>query len=242
MASRQMPQNKEAEMSVLGVAFLSQNALCKVCEEVLPEMFYSEQNRKIFIAIKNLYDAKIPVDITTIKEELDKKKELNSVGGIDYISEIIDSVATTANIDYYIKIIKEKAVVRNLIDTATGIITEAYESDDNITNLLDNAEKNILNVGKFRRTTEFRKVQDVLTKAQEDLETLSKNAELYLFTSRNLMLATKWLINNNLDKFFKDVTNIKLPSYLYIDDRTICFKGDYQKTLEEIENFKVYWK
>ncbi len=69
-----------------------------------------------------------------------------------------------------------------------------------------------------------------------------KVAELYLFTSRNLMLATKWLINNNLDKFFKDVTNVKLPSYLYIDDRTICFNGDYNKTLEEIKKFKVYWK
>ena len=78
--------------------------------------------------------------------------------------------------------------------------------------------------------------------AYEFLESLSQNADLYLFTSRNLMLATKWLINNNLDKFFKDVTNIKLPSFLYIDDRTICFKGDYHKTLEEIENFKVYWK
>ena len=77
--------------------------------------------------------------------------------------------------------------------------------------------------------------------AYEFLEKLSQSAELYLFTSRNLMLATKWLINNNLDKFFKDVTNVKLPSYLYIDDRTICFKGDYHKTLEEIENFKVYW-
>lgn len=78
--------------------------------------------------------------------------------------------------------------------------------------------------------------------AYEFLENLSQNAELYLFTSRNLMLATKWLINNNLDKFFKDVTNIKLPSYLYIDDRTICFKGDYRETLDEIKNFKVYWE
>lgn len=78
--------------------------------------------------------------------------------------------------------------------------------------------------------------------AYEFCEKLSKNAELYLFTSRNLMLATKWLINNNLDKFFKDVTNIKLPSFLYIDDRTICFEGDYNKLLYEIENFKVYWK
>ena len=78
--------------------------------------------------------------------------------------------------------------------------------------------------------------------AYEFLETLSLKAELYLFTSRNLMLTTKWLISNDIDKFFKDVTNIKIPSYLYIDDRTICFKGDYIKTLEEIENFKVYWQ
>ena len=85
-------------------------------------------------------------------------------------------------------------------------------------------------------------IPEIKAGAYEFLETLSQSAELYLFTSRNLMLATKWLINNNLDKFFKDVTNIKLPSYLYIDDRTICFKGDYHKTLEEIEKFKVYWK
>lgn len=74
------------------------------------------------------------------------------------------------------------------------------------------------------------------------IEKLSQKADLYLFTARNLMLATKWLIQNDLDKFFKDVTNVKISSYLYIDDRTICFKGDYDKTLEEIENFRVYWK
>ena len=85
-------------------------------------------------------------------------------------------------------------------------------------------------------------IPDMKAGAYEFLDTLSQNAELYLFTSRNLLLAAKWLINNNLDKFFKDVTNIKLPSYLYIDDRTICFKGNYHKTLEDIKNFKVYWK
>ena len=77
--------------------------------------------------------------------------------------------------------------------------------------------------------------------AYQFLEKLAQNAELYLFTSRNLMLSTKWLIDNNLDKFFKDVTNIKIPSFLYIDDRTICFSGNYEKTLAEIEKFKVYW-
>lgn len=78
--------------------------------------------------------------------------------------------------------------------------------------------------------------------AKEFLEKLSKEAELYLFTTRNLMLSTKWLIDNNLDCYFKDVTNIKIPAYLYIDDRTICFKGDYLKTIEDIKKFKVYWK
>ena len=78
--------------------------------------------------------------------------------------------------------------------------------------------------------------------AVEFLEKLSQIAELYLFTSRNLMLSTKWLFDNNIDIYFKDVTNIKIPSYLYIDDRTICFKGDFEKTYAEIINFKPYWK
>ena len=81
-------------------------------------------------------------------------------------------------------------------------------------------------------------IPEIKVGAYEFLESLSQSAELYLFTSRNLMLATKWLISNNLDKFFKDVTNVKLPSYLYIDDRTICFKGDYHKTLEEMKTSK----
>ena len=76
--------------------------------------------------------------------------------------------------------------------------------------------------------------------AREFLEKLSIDNDLYLFTTRNLMLATKWLIQNDLDKFFVDVTNIKIPSYLYIDDRTICFKGDYAQTFNEIKSFKVY--
>lgn len=78
--------------------------------------------------------------------------------------------------------------------------------------------------------------------AREFIQELSSFAELYLFTSRNLMLSAKWLMEYDLDKYFKDVTNVKIPSYLYIDDRTICFKGDFAKTLEEVKNFKVYWK
>ena len=78
--------------------------------------------------------------------------------------------------------------------------------------------------------------------AKEFIHELSKNAELYLFTSRNLMLSAKWLIENEIDMYFKDVTNQKLPSYLYIDDRCICFMGKYEQTLKEIDEFEVYWK
>ena len=78
--------------------------------------------------------------------------------------------------------------------------------------------------------------------AREFIQRLSNDFELYLFTSRNLLLASKWLINNDLDKYFKDITNIKIPSFLYIDDRTICFKGDFNNTLYEISNFNPYWK
>lgn len=173
--ARQMPQNKEAEMSVLGVSFLNQEALSKICEELTEDMFYEDANKKLFSAIKTMYEEKTPIDITTVKEELDKKKNLNAVGGLEYISEVIDSVATTANLDYYIKIVKEKATVRHLIDTATSIVTDAYEDDENVTALLDNAEKNILNVVRSRQTSEFVSIREVLKNAQEHLEQLSQN-------------------------------------------------------------------
>ncbi len=175
MALREIPNNKEAEMSVLGATFLDRNALVKVCESTTEEMYYNEANQKIFIAIKSLFDNKIPLDITTLKEELDKKKYFNSVGGIEYISEIIDSVATTANLDYYIKIIKDKSAFRDLINSATDIITNVYENDDDITSSLDNAERTILNVTKTRQSSEFKPIRDVLAIAKEKLEQLSKN-------------------------------------------------------------------
>ncbi len=85
-------------------------------------------------------------------------------------------------------------------------------------------------------------IPEIKNGAMEFLQELSQRAELYLFTSRNLLLSAKWLIDNKIDKYFKDVTNIKLPSDLYVDDRAICFRGDYEDTLDKINNFTVYWK
>ena len=85
-------------------------------------------------------------------------------------------------------------------------------------------------------------IPEIKSGAKEFIEKLSEFAELYLFTSRNLMLSAKWLFDNKIDKYFKDVTNTKLPSYLYIDDRCVCFRGNFDQTLKEIQEFSVYWK
>lgn len=170
-----MPQNTEAEMSVLGVCFLNKYALEKVCEEVDTAMFYNDANKKIFEALVELHKTNTPVDITTVKNELDKQKNLNAIGGLDYISEVIDSVATTANLDSYIKIIKEKSIRRKLIDTATNIITNTYEEEKDLSILLDESEKKVLDVARARTTTEFTPISEALRRAQENLEIMAQN-------------------------------------------------------------------
>ncbi len=171
--ARKMPQNLEAEMSVLGVAFINENDVNHIVEEVTVDMFFDERNRYIFNAIKNLYDNKTPIDIMTVKNELDKDKKLNSVG-LDYLSEVIDSVISSANLDFYIKIVKDYAIRRNLIETANEIINNTYEDED-VTKLLDSAEKNILNVVKARSVGDFVPIQEILRRAQAKLEELSRN-------------------------------------------------------------------
>ena len=177
MPVRTMPHSLDAEKSVLGCAFLSKNSLTKICEDLYSDMFYSEANQKLFEAIKRCYDEKTPIDITTVMDELEKKKDLSAIGGVDYLSEVIDSVPTAANLDYYIKIVKDKAVMRNLIETASDIVTDAYEEDEDITHLLDTAEKKILNVVKERQTSDFIHIRDAIAIAQENLEKLSQNKE-----------------------------------------------------------------
>ena len=171
--ARSMPQNLEAERSVLGVVFLNNNETSKIVEEVNVDMFFDERNKLIFNAIKSLYEEKNPIDITTIKNELDKNKKLNAVG-LDYITEVIDSVVTAANLDYYIKIIKDYAVRRNLINTANEIVTSAYDQED-IDYLLDSSERNILNVVRARSVGDFVPIQEILRRAQAKLEELAKN-------------------------------------------------------------------
>ena len=175
--ARVMPSNKEAEMSVLGVTFIDNSLVETICDEVNSDMFFNEKNKYLFEAIEELHKNNIPIDAKTVKDELDKKKRLTAVGGIEYISEVIDSVFTTANLKYYINILKEHATRRNLINVATGIVTEAYDEED-VTTVLDNAERNILNVIKVREVKDFVPIHEILRRAQAKLEELAKTKKL----------------------------------------------------------------
>ena len=175
MAERKMPQNIEAEMSILGSCFLSAYALDKVCEELTSDMFYSEANKKIFESIYFLHQNKIPLDSTTLINEIEKHENINSIGGIEYLSEVIDSVITAANIDYYIDIVREKSLRRKLVEVSTAITTSAFDEEMDTNEVIDDAEKNIFNVTKSRKAGEFKTINDVMKTTQQRLEDLSKN-------------------------------------------------------------------
>ncbi len=171
--ARTMPANLEAEKSVLGVAFINKYDVDKICEEMFVDMFYDTKNKILFNTISQLHKSNSPIDVTTVKNELDKIKKLNEVG-LDYLAEIIDSVVTSANLEHYMAIVKENAVRRNLIETATEIVTDAYDNED-VNSLLDVSEKNILNVVRSRSVGDFVPINEVLRRAQEKLEELAKN-------------------------------------------------------------------
>ena len=158
-AAKVLPNNLEAEESVLGSCFLSKYALQKASESLTAESFYNEKNAKIFSTMTALLEEKTPIDITTVTSYLKNRNELSEVGGVEYLTEILNYVPTASNIDYYIKSVEESAILRNLIETATEIASEGYRTDESVNEILDNSEKKILNI---------------LMKTQSDLERLSE--------------------------------------------------------------------
>ena len=140
MPQRAMPNNLEAEESVLGACFLSKYALQKASENLTQESFYSDKNGKIFAAMTSLADEATPIDITTVTSYLKKKNELNEVGGVEYLTEVLNFVPTASNIDYYIQGVQESAILRNLIETAQEIASSGYSTDELVNEILDNSE------------------------------------------------------------------------------------------------------
>ena len=174
MAVKEIPNNLEAEQAVIGSMFLEKNALQKACEVLNPEAFYYNNNAKIFGTIKDMAEKKVPIDLTTVTTELKIRNILNEVGGVEYLTEILDSVATAANVDQYIKSVEEVALLRKLIEVSTDITTSAYTPEKSVNETIDDAERKILSVVKNRRSSEFRTIKDVLIQTQKNLEILAQ--------------------------------------------------------------------
>lgn len=170
---RVIPHNIDAEQSVLGAMFLTKKALEKGLERLDSNEFYLDSHKNIFEAIRNVDAKGSVVDLTTVAEELNNLNLLKQVGDIEYLTEIIESVPSASNIDEYIKIVEDKSILRRLIDEATSIITDSYNTSNNISEVIEEAEKKIFDVSKSLRSTEFKSIQDVLYKTQSDLEKLA---------------------------------------------------------------------
>lgn len=172
------PQNIEAEQSVLGGILIENQAINRVMETLNAEDFYREAHRKIFDALLDLSERDEPADLITLTNELRKKNELDPVGGASYIASLIDSVPTAANIEYYARIVKEKALLRKLIETATDLITQGYEDRGDVEAFLDEAERSIFQITENKVKPSFYPIREIVKQSFKTIERLYEKKEL----------------------------------------------------------------
>jgi replicative DNA helicase len=172
------PQNLEAEASVLGGILLENEAINRVLEIITPVDFYRESHRKIFRAMMELADRSEPADLITLSELLKGKGDLEAVGGSTYLAALADQVPTAANIAHYARIIREKAILRQLINSATEIATRGFEEQGNVDEFLDAAEKVIFDIAEKKIKASFVSVGDMIKDTLKAVERLYERKEL----------------------------------------------------------------
>jgi replicative DNA helicase len=172
------PQNLEAEASVLGGILLENEAINRVLEILVPADFYRESHRKIFRAMMELTDRTEPADLITLSEILKARGELEAVGGSAYLASLADQVPTAANIAHYARIIREKAILRQLITSATDIATRGFEEQGNVDEFLDAAEKVIFDIAEKKIKSAFVSVGDMIKDTLKAVERLYERKEL----------------------------------------------------------------
>ncbi|MCF6139098.1 replicative DNA helicase [Pseudalkalibacillus berkeleyi] len=169
------PHNIEAEQAVLGAVFLEPEALTTATELLMPEDFYRAAHQRIFSVMVDLSEKGEPIDLVTVTSELQDRRLLEEVGGVSYLSDLANSVPTAANIEYYGQIVEEKSLLRRLIRTATDIAADGYAREDEVEEILNEAEKNILEVAQRKNAGAFVNIKDVLVDAYDNIEQLQNN-------------------------------------------------------------------
>ncbi|MBI2089321.1 MAG: replicative DNA helicase [Deltaproteobacteria bacterium] len=172
------PQNLDAEASVLGGILLENDAINRVLEVLRLEDFYRESHRKIFRAMIDLSDRSEPVDLITLSDCLKGRGDLEAVGGTSYLASLNATVPTAANIAYYARIVREKAILRHLIGAATDIASRGYEEQGNVDEFLDAAEKIIFEISEKKIKSSFVMVGEMIRDSIKMVEKLYERKEL----------------------------------------------------------------
>jgi replicative DNA helicase len=169
------PQNIEAEQSVLGASLLDKEVLSTITEIIDVSDFYREDHKEIFEAIMDLYERGEPIDLITVSEQLKIRGSIDVVGGLEYLTNLVNAVPTTANAKHYAKIVEEKSILRRLIKTSSEIINMGYDETEEVEYILDRAEKGIFDISQKRNSQGFVQIKDVLIETFDRLEELYNN-------------------------------------------------------------------
>ena len=172
LSDRVPPQSKEAEVSVLGSMIIDREAIFAAAELLTEMDFYSTAHQKIFSGIISLSEKGEPVDLVTLSEELQSNQCLENIGGRSYLVTLANAVPTAANVQYHSRIVREKAILRALIQTAKGIVARSFEAPSNVDEFLDEAEQLIFEISRRGQQQGFASLKDVLVKAFDSIEKL----------------------------------------------------------------------
>lgn len=164
------PQAVEVEQAVLGAMLIEPEAIPRAIEILQPGTFYSDRHNKIYEAIRSLFDRTNPVDIITVTDELKRREELEAIGGAYYVSELTAKVANAANVEYHARIIAEKSLLRQMIETMGNLIGKAYDPGSDAFELLDSAESDIFQISESQLKRAASSMKDVLKETLTRLE------------------------------------------------------------------------
>ncbi|HXV27581.1 MAG TPA: replicative DNA helicase [bacterium] len=171
------PQSRDAEVSVLGAMLFEEEALVKAIEILKPPFFYEENHRAIFEAMQTLFDKNQPVDLVTVSEELRRRKKLEDVGGVSYLTHLTTQVPTAAHVVHYAHLVKEKALLRALIQNATDIVQQSFEPDTDVVDLIDRAEQLIFDVSQNQIEGKFYSFKEIVHNSMETIDKLYQRKE-----------------------------------------------------------------
>ena len=171
---RILPHDPVAEQSVLGSVFISPNSLISLADELVPDDFYKPANKIVFKTMLSLLEKGEPIDATTMVSALTNQGDISTVGGINYVVELVNSTPTSKNVEHYAKLVKEKATLRKVIADLSDSLSIAYQGDVSIGDIIAKTEKSMLNISNQNTGSGFRNVADILDTHMQMVETRSQ--------------------------------------------------------------------